>query len=114
MPLRLIFMGTPDFAVPTLAEIVGRGHEVAAVYTRAPKRAGRGMAPTPSPVERAAAQFGLPVLSPESLRGAEMEAGFAAHQADTAVVVAYGLLLPKPILAAVPLGCFNLHASLLP
>src|SRR3974390_1408259 len=115
MPLRLIFMGTPDFAVPTLAEIVGRGHEVMAIYTRAPKPGGRrGLELTPSPVAGAAADFHLPVLTPESLRGAEVEAAFAAHQADAAVVVAYGLLLPKPILAAAPLGCFNLHASLLP
>ena len=115
MPLRLIFMGTPDFAVPTLAEIVGRGHEVMAVYTRAPKPGGRrGLELTPSPVARAAADFHLPVLTPESLRGAEVDAAFAAHQADAVVVVAYGLLLPKPILAAAPLGCFNVHASLLP
>jgi methionyl-tRNA formyltransferase len=114
MPLRLIFMGTPDFAVPTLVEIVGRGHEVMAVYTRAPKPAGRGMAEAPSPVERVAMPLRLPVLSPETLRAPEMEAAFRAHGADAAVVVAYGLILPKPILAAVPLGCFNLHASLLP
>jgi methionyl-tRNA formyltransferase len=113
-------MGTPDFAVPTLAEIVGRGHEVAAVYTRAPKPAGRGMALTPSPVEREAKRlretlrFGLPVLTPKTLRTPEAEAAFRAHGADAAVVVAYGLILPKPILDAVPLGCFNLHASLLP
>jgi methionyl-tRNA formyltransferase len=107
-------MGTPDFAVPTLAEIVGRGHEVAAVYTRAPKPAGRGMALTPSPVEREARRFGLPVLTPKTLRTPEAEAAFRAHGADAAVVVAYGLILPKPILDAVPLGCFNLHASLLP
>jgi methionyl-tRNA formyltransferase len=115
MPLRLIFMGTPDFAVPTLAEIVGRGHEVAAVYTRAPKPAGRrGLAPTPSPVEREARRFGLEVVTPATLRGADAEAAFSAHRADAAVVVAYGLILPKPILDAVPRGCFNLHASLLP
>jgi len=115
MPLRLIFMGTPDFAVPTLAEIVGRGHEVAAVYTRAPKPAGRrGLAPTPSPVEREARRFGLEVLTPATLRSADAAATFGAHRADAAVVVAYGLILPKPILAAVPRGCFNLHASLLP
>jgi methionyl-tRNA formyltransferase len=114
MPLRLIFMGTPDFAVPTLVEIVGRGHEVMAVYTRAPKPAGRGMAEAPSPVERVAMPLRLPVLSPETLRAPEMEAAFRAHGADAAVVVAYGLILPKPILTAVPLGCFNLHASLLP
>ena len=114
MPLRLIFMGTPDFAVPTLNEIVGRGHEVVAVFTRAPKPAGRGMAPAPTPVERAAVYLGLPVLVPENLRGPQMEAAFAAHRADAAVVVAYGLILPTPILAAVRLGCFNVHASLLP
>jgi methionyl-tRNA formyltransferase len=114
MPLRLIFMGTPDFAVPALKEIVRRGHDLMVVYTRAPKPAGRGLAPTPSPVEREAARLGLPVLSPETLRTPETEAAFRAHRADAAVVVAYGLILPKPVLAAVPLGCFNLHASLLP
>ena len=114
MPLRLIFMGTPDFAVPTLVELVGRGHAVAAVYTREPKPAGRGMTPTPTPVARAAERFGLPVLTPKTLRTAEVEAAFRAHQADAAVVVAYGLILPRPILAAAPRGCFNLHASLLP
>src|SRR5215213_6318124 len=107
-------MGTPDFAVPTLAEIVARGHEVAAVYTRAPKPAGRGMAMQPSPVEREARRLGLPVLTPKTLRTPEAEAAFRAHGADVAVVVAYGLILPKPILEAVPLGCFNIHASLLP
>jgi methionyl-tRNA formyltransferase len=115
LPLRLIFMGTPDFAVPTLAEIVGRGHDVAAVYTRAPKPAGRrGLELQPTPVEREARRFGLPVLTPASLRTEEAQAAFRAHGADAAVVVAYGLILPKPILDAVPLGCFNLHASLLP
>jgi methionyl-tRNA formyltransferase len=116
MPLRLIFMGTPDFAVPTLDAIVAEGHhKIVAVYTRAPKPAGRrGQAPTPSPVEREARRFGLPVLTPPTLRSAEAEAAFEAHRADAAVVVAYGLILPKPILAAVPRGCFNLHASLLP
>ena len=115
MPLRLIFMGTPDFAVPTLVEIVGRGHEVAAVYTRAPKPAGRrGLELTPSPVEREARRFGLTVLTPASRRSAEAAETFRAHGADAAVVVAYGLILPKPILDAPPLGCFNLHASLLP
>jgi methionyl-tRNA formyltransferase len=114
MPLRLVFMGTPDFAVPTLSEIVGRGHEVVAVYTRAPKPAGRGMALTPSPVEREARRFSLAVQTPKTLRTAEAEAEFVAHEADAAVVVAYGLILPKPILDAFPLGAFNLHASLLP
>jgi methionyl-tRNA formyltransferase len=112
--MRLIFMGTPDFAVPTLIEIVGRGHEVAAVYTRAPKPAGRGMDLQVTPVEREARRFGIPVLTPKSLRSDEAVATFRAHQADAAVVVAYGLILPVPILDAVPLGCFNLHASLLP
>jgi len=114
MPLRLIFMGTPEFAVPTLAEIVGRGHDVVAVYTRAAKPAGRGMAPKPTPVEREARRFGLAVHTPATLRTPEAVAAFRAHGADAAVVVAYGLILPKPILEAVPLGCFNLHASLLP
>jgi methionyl-tRNA formyltransferase len=115
MPLRLIFMGTPEFAVPTLVEIVERGHEVVAVYTRAPKPAGRrGLELTPSPVERAARRSGFRVLSPGTLRDAGAEAAFRAHGADAAVVVAYGLILPEPILAAVRLGCFNVHASLLP
>ncbi len=114
MPLRLIFMGTPDFAVPTLLEIVGRGYDVAAVYTRAPKPAGRGMELQLSPVEREARKFKLPVLTPKTLRTPEAEAEFRAFEADAAVVVAYGLILPRPILDAVPLGCFNLHASLLP
>jgi methionyl-tRNA formyltransferase len=114
MPLRLIFMGTPDFAVPTLVELVGRGHEVAAVYTRAARPAGRGMALQPSPVEREARRFGLPVLTPATLKTAEAQAMFAAQRPDAAVVVAYGLILPKPILDAPRLGCFNLHASALP
>jgi methionyl-tRNA formyltransferase len=112
--MRLIFMGTPDFAVPTLMEIVGRGHDVAAVYTRAPKPAGRGMELQVTPVEREARRFGIPVLTPKSLRSDQALAEFASHKADAAVVVAYGLILPKPALDAVPLGCFNLHASLLP
>src|SRR5712672_3577552 len=107
-------MGTPDFAVPTLTEIVGHGNEVVAVYTREPKPAGRGMAMTPSPVEREARRFGIPVNSPKTLGTPESESAFRAHQADAAVVVASGLILPKPVLEAVPLGCFNLHASLLP
>jgi methionyl-tRNA formyltransferase len=112
MPLRLIFMGTPDFAVPTLKAIVKRGHEVVAVYTRAPKPAGRKMVLTPSSVHRAADQLRLPVYVPESLR--EMEGPFLEHRADAAVVVAYGRILPRPILDAPRLGCFNLHASKLP
>ena len=114
MSLRLVFMGTPDFAVPTLLEIVGRGHDVAAVYTRAAKPAGRGMELQPSPIEHEARRFGLPVLTPKTLRTGDATQAFRAHGAEAAVVVAYGLILPQPILAAVPLGCFNLHASLLP
>ena len=112
--MRVVFMGTPAFAVPTLTDIVGQGHEIAAVYTRAPRPAGRSMALTPSPVHRAAESLGLAVFSPHSLRTPAAVAAFAAHQADCAVVVAYGLILPKPILEAPPLGCLNLHASLLP
>jgi len=112
--MRLIFMGTPDFAVPTLLELAAAGHEIAAVYTRAAKPAGRGMELQPSPVEREARRLGLPVLTSTTLKSAEAEATFHAHRADAAVVVAYGLILPKPILAAPRLGCFNVHASLLP
>jgi methionyl-tRNA formyltransferase len=115
MPLRLVFMGTPDFAVPTLLSLVGQGCEIAAVYTRAAKPGGRrGLELVPSPVEREARKLGLPVLTPASLKSPEAQATFAAHGADAAVVVAYGLILPKPVLDAPPLGCFNLHASLLP
>ena len=115
MSLRLIFMGTPDFALPALTELVGRGYDIAAVYTRAPKPAGRrGLELQPTPVERAARGFGLPVLTPATLKTPEAQAAFRAHGADAAVVVAYGLILPKPVLEAMPLGCFNIHASLLP
>ena len=115
MPLRLIFMGTPDFSVPTLLELAGRGHDIAAVYTRAAKPGGRrGLELVPSPVEREAKKLGLEVRTPASLRNAEAQAEFAALKADAAIVVAYGLILPKPILDAPALGCFNLHASLLP
>jgi methionyl-tRNA formyltransferase len=114
MPLRLIFMGTPDFAVPTLLELVNQGHDVAAVYTRAPRPAGRGMDLAPSPVEREARRRGFHVLTPTSLKGADAAEQFRAHKADAAVVVAYGLILPKAVLDAPPLGCFNLHASALP
>src|SRR5579872_5725808 len=108
-------MGTPDFAVPTLTAIVEHGHQVVAVYTRAPKPAGkRGLELTPSPAERAAKELGFLVLTPASLRDAAAQAAFREHRADAAVVVAYGLILPPPVLDAVPLGCFNVHASLLP
>ncbi|GLI21174.1 methionyl-tRNA formyltransferase [Xanthobacter flavus] len=113
--MRIVFMGTPDFAVPTLSEIVGRGHEVVAVYTRAPAPAGRrGLDLTPSPVHAVAERFGLPVFTPKSLKGEEAAEAFRAHDADVAVVVAYGLILPQAILDAPRLGCLNLHGSLLP
>lgn len=112
--MRVVFMGTPDFAVPTLTEIVATGHEVVAVYTRAPKPAGRGQEERKSPVHLAAESFGIPVFTPRSLKGAEEQGVFALHDADVGVVVAYGLLLPKPILDAPRLGCLNLHGSLLP
>jgi len=114
MPLRLVYMGTPDFAVPTLAAIIGQGHDVAAVYTRAPQPAGRGMELRPSPVEREARRHGIAVLTPKTLRTPEAQEEFRTHRADAAVVVAYGLILPMPVLDAPRLGCFNLHASALP
>jgi methionyl-tRNA formyltransferase len=114
LALRLVFMGTPDFAVPTLVEIVGGGHEVVAVYTRAPQPAGRGLAPKPSPIAREAERFGLPTFTPKTLKENDAAEAMRVHGADAAVVVAYGLILPKPILETFPLGCFNLHASLLP
>jgi len=113
--LRVVFMGTPDFAVPTLTEIIGQGHEVVACYTRAPAPGGRrGLELVESPVHRAAKGFAIPVLTPKSLKSAEAQAEFSAFGADVAVVVAYGLLLPAPVLAAPELGCLNLHGSLLP
>jgi methionyl-tRNA formyltransferase len=114
MTLRVVFMGTPDFAVPTLAEIVGQGHQVLACYTRAPAAAGRGMALRPSPVQRLAEKLGISVLTPKTLRGDDAAAAFRAHGADVAVVVAYGMILPETVLDVPPLGCLNLHASLLP
>ncbi|MDB5615082.1 MAG: methionyl-tRNA formyltransferase [Devosia sp.] len=112
--MRVIFMGTPDFSVPTLTEIVSSGHEVVAVYTRAPKPAGRGQEERKSPVHLAAENFGIPVYTPKSLKGEAEQIIFASHGAELAIVVAYGLLLPKPILDAPELGCLNLHGSLLP
>jgi methionyl-tRNA formyltransferase len=114
MALRLAFMGTPDFAVPTLAELLAQGHDIAAVYSQPPRPRGRGMALEPSPVHQFAQKAGLPVRHPVSLKGEADQAEFAALDLDAAIVVAYGLLLPKPILEAPRLGCFNLHASLLP
>jgi methionyl-tRNA formyltransferase len=112
--MRLIFMGTPDFAVPTLIELAARGHKIAAVYTRAPKPAGRGLDVQRTPVEREARRLALPVHTPKTLKDGDKQKAFLAHNADAAVVVAYGLILPKPILEAPRLGCFNVHASLLP
>ena len=114
MPLRLIFMGTPDFAVPTLLELVAHGHEIVAVYTRAPKPGGRGMKLQATPVEQEARRLGIPVLTPKTLKTPEAIEEFRAHNADVAVVVAYGMILPQAVLDAPALGCFNLHASLLP
>ena len=112
--MRVVFMGTPDFSVPTLTEIVSSGHEVVAVYTRAPKPAGRGQEERKSPVHLAAENFGIPVFTPRSLKGLDEQGVFALHDADVGIVVAYGLLLPKAILDAPRLGCLNLHGSLLP
>src|SRR5881394_1092680 len=114
MPLRLIFMGTPEFAVPTLRALHDAGHQIAAVYTRAAKPAGRGMKLQPTPVEQEARRQGIAVLTPTTLKTPEALAEFRAHNADAAVVVAYGMILPQAILDAPALGCFNLHASLLP
>ncbi|MBS0277486.1 MAG: methionyl-tRNA formyltransferase [Proteobacteria bacterium] len=112
--MRLAFMGTPDFAVPALTELVGQGHEIAAVYSQPPRPKGRGLETEPTPVAKAAAHFGIPVRTPLTLKNAEAQAQFAALDLDAAIVVAYGLLLPKPILDAPKFGCFNLHGSLLP
>ena len=114
MPLRIVFMGTPDFSVPTLAKIMGAGHEVVAVYSQPPRPAGRGMDERKSPIHTFAERSGTPVLTPKSLKGTTEQASFAAHGADAAVVVAYGLILPKPVLDAPREGCFNLHGSALP
>jgi methionyl-tRNA formyltransferase len=112
--MRLVFMGTPDFAVPTLARLHADGHVIAAVYTRAPAKAGRGMALRPSPVHACAEALGLPVLTPATLKTEEAAATFSGHEADVAVVVAYGMLLPQRILDLPRHGCLNLHGSLLP
>ncbi|HWB43903.1 MAG TPA: methionyl-tRNA formyltransferase [Hyphomicrobiaceae bacterium] len=112
--LRVVFMGTPDFAVPTLRGLVAAGHDIAAVYTQPPRPAGRGMEARKSPVQVVAESAGLAVQSPHSLKGLGEQQAFAAHRPDVAVVVAYGLILPKPVLEAPRLGCLNLHASALP
>jgi methionyl-tRNA formyltransferase len=112
--MRIIFMGSPDFAVPTLDALVAAGHEVPAVYCQPPRPAGRGKADRKTPVHERAEALGIEVHHPRSLRNAEEQARFAALDADLAVVAAYGLILPKPILEAPKGGCINIHASLLP
>jgi methionyl-tRNA formyltransferase len=114
LQMRIVFMGTPDFAVPTLAAVLAAGHQVAAVYTRAPQPAGRGMAERKSPVHLYADGAALAVQTPRSLKEAAEQQAFAAHRADVGVVVAYGLILPRPVLQAPRAGCLNLHASALP
>ncbi|MDB5686193.1 MAG: methionyl-tRNA formyltransferase [Rhizorhabdus sp.] len=112
--MRIAFMGTPDFAVPTLDALASAGHQIVAVYSQPPRRAGRGKTLTPSPVQARAEALGLPVRYPVSLRTEEAQADFAALDLDVAVVAAYGLILPPPILAAPRHGCLNVHGSLLP
>jgi methionyl-tRNA formyltransferase len=112
--VRIIFMGTPDFAVPALRALHEAGHEVVCVYTQPPRPAGRGKKLMPSPVQVAAEALGVPVRSPKSLRGEAEQAEFAALNTDFAVVAAYGLILPQPVLDAPVHGCLNIHASLLP
>jgi methionyl-tRNA formyltransferase len=112
--MRLIFMGTPDFAVPTLNALVDAGHDVVAVYSQPPRPANRGKKLTPSAVHARAEELGLEVRTPVSLKGAEEQSAFAALNADAAIVAAYGLLLPQPILDAPKYGCLNVHGSLLP
>lgn len=112
--MRVIFMGTPDFSVPTLQEIAGHGHEIVACYSQPPRPSGRGQAERKSPVHQAAEALRVPVFTPKNFKADTDRAQFAALDADVAVVVAYGLLLPKAILDAPRLGCLNLHGSLLP
>lgn len=107
-------MGTPEFSVPTLLDILGQGYDVVACYTQPPRPAGRGMALKKTPVHEAAVSFGIPVFTPQSLKDETEQKHFDDHSADVAVVVAYGLLLPKPVLEAPREGCLNLHASMLP
>src|SRR5215469_11905431 len=112
--MRLVYMGTPDFAVPALASLVAAGHEIACVYTQPPRPAGRGQKEQRSPVHELAAARGQLVRTPARLKGEAAQHEFADLKPDAAVVAAYGLILPKPVLAAPRLGCFNIHASLLP
>src|SRR5690242_14550570 len=112
--MNLVFMGTPEFSVPALDALVAAGHQVLAVYTQPPRPAGRGQKEQPTPVQRAAERYGIPVRAPKSLRDAAAQEQFRALRADLAVVAAYGLLLPRPILDAPLRGCLNIHASLPP
>jgi methionyl-tRNA formyltransferase len=112
--MRLIFMGTPDFAVETLKSLIAAGHEIACVYSQPPRAKGRGLALTPTPVHAFAETQGIEVRTPLLLKSDEAQLKFAEVKADAAVVVAYGLLLPQAILDAPKHGCFNVHASLLP
>jgi methionyl-tRNA formyltransferase len=112
--LRVVFMGTPGFALPALAAVIAAGHDIACAYTRPPRRAGRGRRVRPSAVHTRAEAAGIRVRTPASLKEAGAQRAFAALAADVAVVVAYGLILPIPVLEAPRLGCINIHASLLP
>ena len=112
--MRVVFMGTPEFAVPTLHALIAAGHEVVAVYSQPPRPAGRGKKLQPSPVHLAAQAAGIAVHTPISLKGADEQAAFAAHRADVAVVAAYGLILPQAVLDAPRHGCLNVHGSILP
>lgn len=114
MTLRIAFMGTPDFSVPALAELIAAGHDVVAVYSQPPRKSGRGMSETPSPVHAFAQAQGIEVRTPEKLKGADEQAAFRDLDLDVAIVAAYGLILPQAILDAPRLGCLNIHASLLP
>jgi len=114
MALKLIFMGTPDFAVPTLAALIAAGHEIVCVYSQPPRPAGRGQSERPSPVHAYAVEKNIDVRTPTSLKDTAEQQAFADLGADAAIVVAYGLILPKPVLEAPRLGCLNLHGSLLP
>jgi methionyl-tRNA formyltransferase len=112
--MRIVYMGTPVFSVAALEALVGAGHDIVCAYTQPPRPAGRGKKEQPSPVQARAEALGIPVRHPTSLKGVEAQAEFAALEADVAVVVAYGLILPQAILDAPRHGCFNIHASLLP
>ncbi len=112
--LRLVFMGSPDFAVPVLRALIDAGHEIACVYSQPPRPAGRGHKERPCPVQAFALERSLPTRTPKSLKAGDVQREFAAFKADAAVIAAYGLILPKAVLAAPRLGCINVHASLLP